>query len=166
MGTWWGWDAINEASRPDGMDLDAWDHGYRLHWVICGGESGPQARPMHPDWVRSLRNQCAEAGVPFLFKQWGEWRPICEGQYDWYDSLYRSNRIAAAGENQASVDELFGRTCTVPQTVLHTDGQHCGILDDGAWQYGRGPMLAFRVGKKAAGRMLDGKTHTEYPAHD
>jgi protein gp37 len=46
-----------------------------VDWVICGGESGRQARPMHPDWARSLRDQCAAAGVPFLFKQWGEWAP-------------------------------------------------------------------------------------------
>lgn len=44
-----------------------------LDWIICGGESGPKARPMHPDWARSLRDQCLSAGVPFLFKQWGEW---------------------------------------------------------------------------------------------
>lgn len=44
-----------------------------LDWVIVGGESGPHARPMHPDWVRSLRHQCQIAGLPFLFKQWGEW---------------------------------------------------------------------------------------------
>jgi protein gp37 len=44
-----------------------------LNWVICGGESGPGARPMHPDWVRDLRDQCQAAGVPFLFKQWGEY---------------------------------------------------------------------------------------------
>lgn len=43
----------------------------KLGWVICGGESGPQARPMHPGWARGLRDQCAAAGVPFLFKQWG-----------------------------------------------------------------------------------------------
>lgn len=47
----------------------------RIDWVICGGESGPGARPMHPDWARSLRDQCAAAGVPFLFKQHGEWLP-------------------------------------------------------------------------------------------
>ena len=46
-----------------------------IHWVIAGGESGPGARPMHPDWARSLRDQCAKARVPFLFKQWGEWSP-------------------------------------------------------------------------------------------
>src|SRR5690606_3579157 len=51
-------------------------HGsLRLGWVIAGGESGPHARPSHPDWFRSLREQCAAAGVPFLFKQWGEWAP-------------------------------------------------------------------------------------------
>ncbi len=47
----------------------------RLDWVVAGGESGPSARPMHPDWARSLRDQCEKAGVPFLFKQWGEWAP-------------------------------------------------------------------------------------------
>jgi protein gp37 len=46
-----------------------------IHWVIVGGESGPGARPMHPDWARSLRDQCRAAGVPFFFKQWGEWLP-------------------------------------------------------------------------------------------
>lgn len=46
-----------------------------IDWVICGGESGPGARPMHPAWARSLRDQCAAAGVPFLFKQWGCWAP-------------------------------------------------------------------------------------------
>lgn len=45
------------------------------HWVICGGESGKDARPMHPSWALSLRDQCAAAGVPFYFKQWGEWCP-------------------------------------------------------------------------------------------
>lgn len=51
-----------------------------VDWVICGGESGPHARPMHPDWARSLRDQCAAAGVPFLFKRWGEWVPADQEQ--------------------------------------------------------------------------------------
>ncbi|MCL6446839.1 MAG: phage Gp37/Gp68 family protein [Armatimonadetes bacterium] len=46
----------------------------RLNWVVVGGETGPGARPMHPDWVGSLRDQCQAAGVPFFFKQWGEWQ--------------------------------------------------------------------------------------------
>jgi len=48
-------------------------HGSGLDWVIAGGESGPNARPSHPDWFRSLRDQCSQTGVPFFFKQWGEW---------------------------------------------------------------------------------------------
>jgi protein gp37 len=44
-----------------------------IDWVVLGGESGPGARPLHPDWVRSVKDQCQEAGVPFFFKQWGEW---------------------------------------------------------------------------------------------
>lgn len=58
----------------------------KIDWVIAGGESGPKARPAHPDWFRSLREQCADAGVPFLFKQWGEWaaaisKPDGQGRY-------------------------------------------------------------------------------------
>jgi len=53
--------------------LDTPDPSYKLHWVILGGETGPGARPMHPDWARSVRDQCQAAGVPFFFKQWGEW---------------------------------------------------------------------------------------------
>ncbi len=49
----------------------------KLDWLIVGGESGKNARPMHPEWVRSLRDQCVSTGVPFFFKQWGEWAPNC-----------------------------------------------------------------------------------------
>lgn len=55
-------DELGECGYCVGVDM-----------VICGGESGQGARPMHPDWVRSLRDQCAAAGVAFHFKQWGEW---------------------------------------------------------------------------------------------
>lgn len=48
-----------------------------IGWVIAGGETGSGARPMNPDWVRSLRDQCQEATVPFFFKSWGEWAPDC-----------------------------------------------------------------------------------------
>lgn len=53
-----------------------------LDWIICGGESGPGARPMHPDWVRSIRDMCKSAGVPFFFKQWGEWAPYDRGRIE------------------------------------------------------------------------------------
>jgi protein gp37 len=58
------------------FDADSHTCPRGLNWVICGGESGPGARPMHPDWARSLRDQCQEAGVPFFFKQHGEFREI------------------------------------------------------------------------------------------
>jgi protein gp37 len=51
-----------------------------IHWVIAGGESGPGARPMHPDWARSVRDQCAAQGVAFFFKQWGGIRPKTGGR--------------------------------------------------------------------------------------
>lgn len=51
-----------------------------IGWVIAGGESGPRARPFHPAWLRALRDQCGRAGVPFFFKQWGEWRPALPGE--------------------------------------------------------------------------------------
>lgn len=55
--------------------LEDWEYKSEIDWVIAGGESGPNARPMHPDWVRSLRYQCRTADVSFFFKQWGEWMP-------------------------------------------------------------------------------------------
>lgn len=57
---------------------DQWETGRGIDWVVVGGESGPHARPMHPAWARSLRDQCQASGVPFLFKQWGEWVPSKE----------------------------------------------------------------------------------------
>lgn len=74
--------AQGEPEVQQGTDVDCCesfsDHGDHFHgidWVIAGGESGPQARPMDAEWARSLRDQCVEAKVPFLFKQWGEWAP-------------------------------------------------------------------------------------------
>jgi protein gp37 len=65
--------------------IDNWGDPYdgepllpQLDWIIVGGESGPNARPMHPDWARSIRDQCAAAGTAFFFKQWGEFRPLTD----------------------------------------------------------------------------------------
>jgi protein gp37 len=81
----------HDQSRPEVKSFgfhDPWVRG--IDWVIAGGESGPGARPMHPNWARSLRDQCAAAGVPFFFKQWGEWGPCENGEVtpnpqDWDD---------------------------------------------------------------------------------
>lgn len=106
-----------------------------IDWVICGGESGPHARPMHPDWVRSLRDQCAAAGVPFLFKQWGEWAP------------YRLHVNGDLGGDLRS-----GRV-----QHLHAPGNPDGF-------FRRGDSYVERVGKRVAGRQLDGREHSEWPS--
>ncbi len=62
--------------KPHGWESSQHASGRYIEWVICGGESGPNARPMHPEWAASLRDQCIAAGVPFHFKQWGEWGPM------------------------------------------------------------------------------------------
>jgi protein gp37 len=67
---------FDALSRKVGISF----RGVGLDWIIAGGESGPNARRMHPDWARSLRDQCAAAGVPFFFKQWGEWAPHGAGR--------------------------------------------------------------------------------------
>jgi protein gp37 len=99
-----------------------------LDWVVCGGESGPNARPMHPDWARSLRAQCQAAVVPFFFKQWGEWLPE-----------YQSHAPAARYPRRS-----------VTATTLYID------ID-------RPAQHLFKIGKKAAGRLLDGRTWDEFP---
>lgn len=73
----WVFDRDNEISHlvngPACLNFDQADSivAQSLHWVICGGETGPGARPIHLNWVRGLRDQCVDAGVPFYFKGWG-----------------------------------------------------------------------------------------------
>lgn len=126
----WRFDALTTGDYywfegEDGQPGDSSDGPYReerIDWVVAGGESGPGARPMHPEWARDLREQCAgahlggdPAPVPFLFKQWGNWAPL---------------------EGQRRTDHML--TC---------DG---GVME--------------HVGKRAAGRLLDGVQHDGYPA--
>lgn len=134
-----------------------------IDWVIVGGESGPGARPMHPDWARALRDQCAVAGTPLLFKQWGEWLPINQQEEAFTRRLYRSNRIAKLHEDQAALDDCYGRTCTVASGVVQRDGSLHGITEPMAFLQGTSPMQTFNVGKKAAGRLLDHAQHDGYP---
>ncbi len=135
----------------------------KLHWVICGGESGPHARPMHPDWVRSLRDQCTGAGVPFLFKQWGEWAPVSDVHESVIDAVYRSNRPARRGEDQGALDDSYGRRCMVPIFSMWANGCLHGTTTPGAYLQGMGAMTVYSVGKAAAGRTIDGKTWTQFP---
>ena len=82
------------------VDLKATRYGHmtaisRLDWVIVGGESGPHARAMHPGWARSVRDQCAAAGVAFLFKQWGEWLPLNQTADGAADDYYHPAPVRA-----------------------------------------------------------------------
>jgi protein gp37 len=102
-----------------------------IDWVITGGESGPGARPMHPDWARSVRDQCVDAGVSFFFKQWGEWSPGIENEFR---------------ASQVGID---------PSGSVHS------LRSVGLWPSGTQRM--FRIGKKEAGRFLDGRTWDQIP---
>jgi protein gp37 len=117
-----------------------------LDWVICGGESGRRARPMHPAWARSLRDQCAAVATPFFFKQWGEWVERECGS-DPLILRMESNKAKAAA---AKCDGFISRAGTF---VRYMDD----APDDEPY---RGMV---RVGKKAAGRTLDGREHNGFP---
>lgn len=117
-----------------------------IDWLVAGGESGPSARPMHPDWARSLRDQCAAAGVPFLFKQWGEWAP-------------RSSCVHTLTNGLAAADIDLGATrwpC-IRLTAEGSDGRDIENASTGDDCYMQ------RVGKKLAGRLLYGVLHDAYP---
>jgi protein gp37 len=105
-----------------------------VDWVIAGGESGPHAQPSHPDWFRSLRSQCNEARVPFLFKQHGEWIET---------------------QAYATDDPKFCAITPEGRVVELTAGW--GLDHPGA-------VAMQRVGKKAAGRLLDGREWNQLPA--
>ena len=98
------------------------DDGPGIHWVICGGESGTKARAMDPLWARSLRDQCQDAEVSFLFKQWGAWAPGSSHEYGapttaWHTLKSGGQRMAKVGKKTAG-RELDGRTWDeVPQVI-------------------------------------------------
>lgn len=134
--------------QPEGVYID-WLRGFDgsepaipgLDWIIAGGESGPDARPMHPDWARGLRDQCVAAGVPYFMKQWGEWR-----QHDEPDATHIVRRDGSFYERSS-----FARTATAD------------MLSDLS---GLGLVRIKRVGNKAAGRLLDGREWNEFPKED
>ncbi|MVA17455.1 DUF5131 family protein [Agrobacterium vitis] len=122
-----------------------------LDWVVAGGESGRNARPMHPDWARSLRDQCAAAGVPFLFKQWGEWWEVDSDARD----ENGNHRVIETDSHEAI--ELW-------------DAKTDCLLTKDAARYTPDTLpentparLMTRLGKKAAGRLLDGVEHNGFP---
>ncbi|MDR2893044.1 MAG: phage Gp37/Gp68 family protein [Deltaproteobacteria bacterium] len=124
-----------------------------IDWVICGGETAPNARPMHPDWVRSLRDQCQKAGVPFFFKGWGEWITIedqARGSVyeDDVPHMLRSSGIASHHLRKKNGYLLNGTKGWYEFDPSFTIGRACP------------------VGKKRAGRLLDGVEYSEFPDTD
>jgi protein gp37 len=117
-----------------------------LDWVIAGGESGKGARPVHPDWIRSLRDQCAAAGTPFFFKQWGDHVP---SEIDPEGRLVPPLPTLDLKGLQHWTGERFERPA---------DGALAGDV------FRPGAVLTAKVGKRAAGRTLDGQTHDAFPA--
>jgi hypothetical protein len=94
LGMWWNQTMQCFEGMGSRINASHFMGQQRIGWVIAGGESGPGARPMHPDWARSLRDQCAAAQVPFFFKQWGEWAPaddFASELQEHYDVLGRTS---------------------------------------------------------------------------
>jgi len=111
-----------------------------IDWVICGGESGRKARPMHPDWARSVRDQCQADGVPFFFKQWGRWEIAS-------DENGHGGSMPGPKGDMVWVG-MDGRTATPSWRPL----------GDASEAYAMAP-----VGKHKAGRELDGRTWDQFP---
>ncbi len=134
LGMWW-----NQMMGCFESNSDRWNPR-GLDWVICGGESGHGARPMHPEWARSLRDQCAAVAVPFLFKQWGEWHP--------------------------SKDHYPRTGCRVRPSAVHFDGRVETRPEEANFNLGMqdGWVSMCPIGKKAAGRLLDDAEHNQFPA--
>lgn len=119
----------------------------RLDWVVVGGESGPHARPMHPEWARALRDQCRDAKVQFFFKQWGEWAP-------------RGGSVNGGGTDFSEIDPQCTRWPRVIRLGEH--GRDTRYLENLTGGIGEEVFMQM-VGKKLAGRLLDGVLHDEYP---
>jgi len=139
-----GYPMLGALPNPAEADDFRWAHHdtQGIRWVIIGGESGPNARPMHPDWARSLRDQCQAAGVPLLFKQWGEWEVSLDRERD--DPDWRANYTN--------------------DYVDHGKSKWLNLAG-GSGFHGERFLVMRRVGKKAAGRLLDGREWSEFPGH-
>jgi protein gp37 len=153
-----------------------------LRWVVAGGESGASARPAHPDWFRSLRDQCKTASVAFLFKQWGEWAPTsgidvyafgpAKNEREHPDApgiaWLKDGRIClqdfSVREHSARIRDGVAcckRAIEVDHAAL---GDFYATLDSSsAPKNPLGLQWMYRIGKAAAGRLLDGVLHDGYP---
>lgn len=134
------WHALESLARA----LVRKSGGGFIDWVVAGGESGRGARPMHLNWVRSLRDQCQSAGVPFLFKQHGAWAP-------WYSH----------GEGEDGPGDTFVNPDGSTGHVWFNES--LGYPTNWAGDWTAESQCVSRVGKGRSGRELDGRTWDEYP---
>jgi len=120
-----------------------------INWVIVGGESGKGARPMHPDWVRSIRNQCRNSNVPFFFKQWGAFAPNTLPFRDYNHWTQKAQSWLQGWRRDRDM-------------CIDVKGVHCthGAIFSNA-KYPVYPM--WLLGKDKTGNMLDGLQHLEFP---
>lgn len=130
-----------------------------IDWVVVGGESGPNARPMHPDWARDIRDRCADAEVPFFFKQWGEHVPAVIEDDDMFAGG-RAYNDPSGCRHAASVRIKADR----PFQPAHWEPMRPGDRTVGGTVVLDEQTVAIKVGKRRAGRELDGRTWDEYPA--
>lgn len=128
---------------PGGFCVGPCPDRRRLDWSIVGGESGPGARPMHPDWARSIRDQCSQSGVAFFFKQWGEWEIASDEN---------GRRNGYSGHMMPDTGEIF--------TWLGFNGR---TANPSAHDVAKPAFAMAKVGKARAGRLLDGRTWDEMP---
>ena len=136
-----------EGMFASGSPADGTNMLEELDWVIVGGESGPNARPMHPHWARSLRDQCVAAGVPFFFKQWGEWVPRSACYHTFED-----------GKALSDIDPSNRLFPCIRLTEAGHNGNRLAHSGEGDHAY------MSKTGKKKAGRLLDGRTWDEVPS--
>jgi protein gp37 len=137
-------DALNSLCDKPGLHVHFAPRARtRIDWVIVGGESGPDARPMHPDWARSIRDQCQAAGVPFFFKQWGHWH----------------HGSAPSRKRAATRHVVFkdGTSCIWTREACEVEARRSGD-----WA-ARRPEVMTPTGKSVAGRLLDGREWNEMP---
>lgn len=146
------------SNREPGFIHNHLDGIRRIDWVVVGGESGQNARPMHPDWARSLRDQCAEAGVPFYFKQWSEWHTAAinistgESVFRQFDSYQKWVSKGPTWVNGGICLDRNGRQLKIGADMMRA-------RDEQAFPV----TIMHRVGVKNAGRLLDGLLHDAYP---
>jgi protein gp37 len=144
--------------RTAGGEHIKYDAHCGISWVIVGGESGNAARPMHPVWARSVQAQCSDARVPFFFKQWGEWGTACVSMTTGFP-VFREFTSYQQWVNKAS-GWINGGICLDKEgKQLFNGADFANARDEDKFPV----TIMHRVGKKAAGRLLDGAEWNEYP---